>query len=192
VGKLRFRYGTVGSGKTLQLLAVAHSYARQDKKVLIIKPAMDTRFGAGVVKSRAGLDRKADILVEDNTVLDVDDFIFADCVLVDEAQFCSPSIIDQLRKIATWRDCEIMCFGLRTDFMCRVFPGSQRLFEVSDSLEELKTCCYFCKQKAIFNLRLENGEPTIEGPTVVLGLDDRYVPVCASCYAQKTLPLRKG
>jgi thymidine kinase len=185
MAKLYFRYGTVGSAKTLNLLAVAHSYDQQNKRVLVMKPSLDTRFGEGLVKSRAGLMREADILLEPNTILEKGQFEAISCVLVDEAQFMSRSVVDQLRAIATDLDIPVICYGLRSDFRTHLFEGAERLFELADEIAEIKTTCFFCNSRALFNLKLLNGRPTIEGPSIELGAEERYLPACAGCYAEK-------
>jgi len=182
MAKLYFRYGTVGSAKTMNLLAVAHNYQQQKKKVLVLKPKLDVRFGAKDVKSRAGLVMTADRLIEPDTIFHPQEFNGTDCIVVDEAQFLSRQVIDQLRMIATKEGIPIICYGLRTDFRARLFEGSRRLMEVADSIEEIKTTCAYCNRKAIFNLKLLNGEPTMEGPTIELGAEEKYLPTCSACY----------
>ena len=182
MAKLYFRYGTVGSAKTLNLLAVTHNYQQQNKKVFLLKPRLDDRFGANEVTSRAGLTKTADILISADTVFDVREFTGVDCILVDEAQFLTKSIIDQFRAIASIQNIPVICYGLRTDFRGNLFEGSKRLFEVADSIEEVKTTCTYCNRKAIFNLKLVDGKPTLTGPTIELGAEERYSPTCSTCY----------
>jgi thymidine kinase len=185
MAKLYFRYGTVGSAKTLNLLAVAHSYGQQNKRVFVIKPALDNRFGEWVVKSRAGLEREADLLVQPDTRLNPSQYKGVHCILVDEAQFLSAQLIDQLRRFASELDIPVICYGLRSDFRTKLFEGAQRLLELADEISEIKTTCYFCNRRALFNLKLLNGQPTLEGPSVELGLEEKYLPACATCYADK-------
>lgn len=185
MAKLYFRFGTVGSAKTLNLLAVAHNYRQQGKKILLIKPELDTRFGKESIKSRAGLEMSADVLVTpDSQLLDMD-FTGISCILLDEAQFVSASLIDQLREITLVKDIPVICYGLRTDFRSKLFEGSLRLMELADSIEEVKATCYFCNKKSILNLKHLNGCATLEGPTVQLGAEETYFPVCYRCYAQQ-------
>jgi thymidine kinase len=185
MAKIYFRHGVVSSAKTLNLLAVAHSYEVQGKTVLVIKPAMDTRFGEDIVRSRTGLDRKADILVSEDTRFDADAFDGTDCVLVDEAQFLAPSVIEQLRHVASMKGVPVICYGLRTDFRSRLFPGSQRLMELADVIEEVKTTCSFCNRRAILNLKSVDGKPTLSGPSVALGCEELYVPACYAHFIEK-------
>jgi thymidine kinase len=185
MAKLYFRYGTVGSAKTLNLLAVAHNYAQQRKSAFIVKPDLDDRFGHDLVRSRAGMERRADLLVGPETKLAPDAFKGVDCILVDEAQFLSPMLIEQLRAVARDQSIPVICYGLRTDFRTKLFDGSRRLLEIADSIEEIKTTCNYCNRKAIFNLKLADGVPTLAGPTVDLGAEEKYLPTCAICYDAK-------
>lgn len=182
MAKLYYRYGTVGSAKTLNLLAVAHNYRNQGKKVLLLKPQLDTRFGKDSIKSRAGLEMAADVLVRpDSNLLDLD-FEGISCILVDEAQFLTTNIIDQLREITMKKNIPVICYGLRTDFRSNLFQGSMRLMELADSIEEVKATCHYCNRKSIMNLRRINGVAVIEGPSILLGADETYAPACYPCY----------
>jgi thymidine kinase len=105
---------------------------------------------------------------------------------VDEAQFLSPALVDQLRDITWDLDVPVICYGLRTDFRTRAFAGSARLLEVADAIEEVKTVCFFCNRKAVFNLRISPGGAVIDGPQIELGADDRYRPACGPCYRERT------
>ena len=182
MAKLYFRYGAMDSAKTMNLLAVAHNYRQQGKTVLLMKPGTDDRFGERVITSRSGLEKEVDLLLEANTVLPRERFEGLDGALVDEAQFLSPFVIDQLRRITVELDVPVICYGLRTDFRTRLFPGSRRLMEVADSIEEVKVTCKFCRRKAVFNLRLVDGKGTIEGAQVQIGGNESYAPVCFRCY----------
>lgn len=181
--KLYFRHGAVSSAKSLNLLAVAHSYKAQGKKVILMKPAMDDRFGKDVIKSRAGLEQEADVLIHGGTDLLSMSPGDCHCVLVDESQFLSPFHIDQLRAITEQWRVPVICYGLRTDFRTHLFPGSKRLMELADSVEEVKTTCFFCNKKAIFNLKHVDGVADVEGPAVQLGAEEKYFPACYLCYS---------
>lgn len=183
MAKLYFRYGTMDSAKTLNLLAVAHNYRKQGKRVLLLKPAFDDRFGRGQIVSRSGLNAEADLLVEPDTVLDAAQFEGLDCVLADEAQFLAPSIIEQLRVLTLTHGVPVICYGLRTDFQTKSFPGAQRLMELADTIEEVKVTCQFCDRKAVFNLRMAGGKAVVEGEQVMLG-DESYAPVCGRHYVE--------
>ncbi|HEX5063508.1 MAG TPA: thymidine kinase [Kofleriaceae bacterium] len=186
MAKLYFRYGTMDSAKSMNLLAVAHNYRKQGKKVLLVKPRLDTRFGATKISSRCGLEADADLMVEEDTVLDPRDFADLDCVLVDEAQFLAPSIIEDLRRITVDPGVPVICYGLRTDFQTKLFPGAQRLMELADRIEEVKVTCQYCAKKAICNLRFVNGTPTVVGPQIQLGADEHYAPMCWAHYDEAT------
>ncbi|HTM19384.1 MAG TPA: thymidine kinase [Kofleriaceae bacterium] len=182
MAKLYFRYGTMDSAKSMNLLAVAHNYRKQGKRVLLLKPRIDDRFGVDVIRSRSGLQAQVDMLIEEDAVLDPADFAGQDCILVDEAQFLAPAVVEDLRRITIDPGVPVICYGLRTDFRTRLFPGAQRLMELADRIEEVKVTCQYCGRKATCNLRLVDGRPTAEGPQVLLGADEQYVPVCWSHY----------
>ncbi len=189
MAKLYFRYGTMDSAKTMNLLAVAHNYRKQGKTVLLLKPKLDDRFGARTIASRSGLEADADLLV-DGPELPAGVFDGLDCVLVDEAQFLDPRIIDQLRRATIDPGVPIICYGLRTDFKTHLFPASKRLLELADRIEEVKVTCQYCAKKATFNLRLSGGVAVTEGPQVQLGADQEYVPVCWMHYDERTSVVR--
>lgn len=178
MAKLYFRYGTMDSAKSLNLLAVAHNYKKQGKRVFLMKPRLDTRFGSTKIASRAGMEAEADMLVDPSTVLEPAAFKPYDCILVDEAQFLAPEVVVDLRRITIDPGVPVICYGLRTDFKTRLFPGSQRLLELADRIEEIKVTCQYCRSKATCNLRLVDGQAATEGPQVLLGADEQYVPVC--------------
>lgn len=199
MAKLYFRYGVVGSAKTLNLLAVAHNYRQQGKEVLLIKPALDTRFGADVIKTRAGLEMPADIIApNDAQTIAIPALDNISCILVDEVQFLSVPVIEQLHKIShsavapnAPNGIPVICYGLRSDFRRQLFPAAVRLFELADTFEEIKTTCVDCNKKAVFNLKLVNGKPTLCGPSVELGCEEKYLPVCAQCYDMRFVRLEE-
>lgn len=194
MAKLYFRYGTVGSAKTLNLLAVAHNYKQQQKKVLLVKPEIDTRFGAHVIRTRAGLEAEADLIVPQHEPFDFPDLAGVVCVLVDEVQFMPSAVIDRFYNLAhactyppyNRPGIPVICYGLRTDFRRQLFPAAQRLMELADTIEEIKNVCTFCLHKATFNLKMRDGQPIIDGPAIELGCEELYLPVCGSCYEEKT------
>jgi thymidine kinase len=189
VAKLYFRYGTMDSAKTMNLLAVAHNYRKQGKRILLVKPRLDHRFGQARIASRSGLEAEADLLLDDEARLVPGDFAGVDCVLVDEAQFLAPEVIDDLRRITIAPGVPVICYGLRTDFRTRLFPGAQRLMELADAIEEVKVTCQYCAKKAICNLRFVNGAPTVVGAQIQLGADETYAPVCWAHYDEATKQL---
>lgn len=185
LAKLYFRYGAVGSAKTLLLLAISHNYRQQGKQVLLIKPEVDTRFGKKSIKSRAGLEMPADIIVGPDTKIDIKGLEDISCILVDEAQFLSTYIVEQLRTISNESGIPVICYGLRTDFKSYLFEGSKRLCELADSIEEVKATCHYCDRKGIMNLKRVNGKAVSEGPTIEVGAEEKYLPTCYSCYSKQ-------
>jgi len=185
MAKLYFRYGAMSSAKTVNLLATAHSYEVQKKKVVVMTPKIDNRWGEGKVKSRAGLHRVADVLLTADTTFPAEMLAGVSCVLVDECQFLDPCVIDRLRYITINSAIPVICYGLRTDFRARLFPAVRRLMEIADNIEEVKTTCTFCNRKATMNLKSVNGAATMVGPTVCLGADELYAPTCYAHFCEK-------
>ena len=182
MAKLYFRYGAMGSAKTMNLLAVAHNYEQQGKRVILIKPSIDDRFGADMIRSRTGLERKADICVAADTQIPLDTRAGVSCILVDECQFLSEYVVHQLRNITVDLDIPVICYGLRTNFKTRLFEGAKRLMEVADAIEEVKTTCAFCNRKAVFNIKLRHGNACTTGTEIELGAEDLYQPTCCRCF----------
>lgn len=182
MAKLYFRYGAMGSAKTMNLLAVAHNYEQQGKHVILIKPSIDDRFGADMIRSRTGLERKADICVAADTQIPLDTLAGVSCILVDECQFLSEYVVHQLRNITVDLDIPVICYGLRTNFKTRLFEGAKRLMEVADAIEEVKTTCAFCNRKAVFNIKLRHGNACTTGTEIELGAEDLYQPTCCRCF----------
>ena len=157
MAKLYFKYGAMGSSKSAQALITKFNYEELGMTVWLIKPSVDTRDGADIIKSRIGLAKKADIILpEDNIIEKFDQHPGMDVIIADECQFFTPEQIDQLRTLVDERDMPVICFGLRTDFLTHLFPGGRRLFEVADSLTEIKTVCA-CGHKATVNARIAGG-----------------------------------
>ena len=188
MAKLYFRYGAMNSGKSTAILQVAFNYEERGMRVLLVKPAIDTK-GADTVVSRLGSKRKVDILASSNrnlfeiiTTLTGRDPLIK-CVLVDEAQFLQRQHINELFHVATQLGIPVICYGLRTDFKTQVFPGAARLLEIAHSLEELKTICR-CGKKAILNGRKVNGTFVSEGSQVVIDGSEEvaYESLCGNCY----------
>ncbi|CAN5446540.1 thymidine kinase [soil metagenome] len=188
MAKLYFRYGAMNSGKSTAVLQVAHNYEERGMHVLLIKPAVDTK-GNNQIISRLGAERKVDILATPDIDLEKvikqwhKDVEPVSCVIADEAQFFTGSQIDQLLKIAVLHNIPVICYGIRTDFQTKLFPGSLRLMELSHSLEELKTICR-CGKKAIFNGRKLDGVFIFKGDQVAIDGEQsiEYESLCAECY----------
>ena len=185
MAKLYFKYGAMGSSKTAQALITKFNYEERGMKVWLIKPAIDTRDGVGVIRSRIGLAADAQVMSSDADIRREFE-AHKDChvIIADECQFFTEAQIDQLRAIVDELDLPVLCFGLRTDFMTRLFPGSRRLFEVADSITEIKTICT-CGKKAIVNARIdERGRVVTTGGQILLGGNDSYVAMCHACWKQ--------
>ena len=191
MAKLYFKYGAMGSSKTANALITKFNYEERGMKVWLIKPSIDVRDGADVVKSRIGLSSKAEIITPDKDIVaEFNTHPDYDVIITDECQFFTPAQIDQLRKIVDEKNIPVLCYGLRTDFLTHLFPGSSRLFEVADSITEIKTICE-CGKKAIVNARIdENGKVVTEGGQILLGGNDSYVAMCHNCW-QSTIAKQK-
>jgi thymidine kinase len=185
MAKLYFKYGAMGSSKTANALITKFNYEERGMKVWLIKPSVDDRDGANAVKSRIGLYAEAYVVTPDKDLMrEYKNHNDIDVIIADECQFLTPNQIDDLRKIVDLYDIPVLCFGLRTDFLTKLFPGSHRLFEVADSISEIKTICA-CGKKAIINARIdENGNVVTEGDQILIGGNDSYVAMCHSCWQQ--------
>ena len=184
MAKLYFKYGAMGSSKTAQALITKYNYEENGLKVWLIKPSADVRDGANVLRSRIGLEARVQVIAPGQDVFKLFTDTRSDCdvIIVDECQFMEPAQIDQLRAIVDNYDIPVMCFGLRTDFLTKLFPGSLRLLEVADTIQEIKTICD-CGNKATVNARIDgDGHIVTEGAQVVLGGNDSYIAMCHKCY----------
>ena len=174
----------MGSSKTAQALITKYNYEENDMRVWIIKPSADTRDGQAVLRSRIGLEAKVDVITPAIDVCRLFEETkkgSCDVIIVDECQFLVPEQIDQLRSIVNDHGVPVLCFGLRTDFQTKLFPGSRRLMEVADAIQEIKTICD-CGAKATVNARINDGVIVTEGAQVVLGGNDCYIAMCHRCY----------
>ncbi len=186
MAKLYFKYGAMGSSKSAQALITQFNYEELGMGVWLIKPSVDTRDGADIIKSRIGLQRHAQIITPDQNVIEeyhkAGDF---DVIIADEAQFMTPEQIDQLREIVDSESVPVLCFGLRTDFLTHFFPGARRLMELADSITEIKTVCA-CGRKATVNARIDgSGKIVTAGSQILLGGNDSYVAMCHRCWKKK-------
>ncbi len=186
MSKLYFKYGAMGSSKSAQALITKFNYEELGMSVWLIKPSTDTRDGADIIRSRIGLECRAQIITPAEDIREAYRAIGRrDVIIADEAQFFSPAQIDQLREIVDDEDIPVLCFGLRTDFLTHFFPGSQRLMELADSLTEIKTICA-CGSKATVNARIDaQGHIVTEGSQILLGGNDSYVAMCHRCWKKK-------
>ena len=192
MAKLYFKYGAMGSSKTANALITKFNYEERGMKVWLIKPALDTRDGADIVRSRIGLEAEAYAVTPDIDVFEkfneVGDY---HVVIADECQFFTSAQIDGLRRIVDELNIPVLCFGLRTDFLTHTFEGSHRLFEIADSISEVKTVCS-CGGKAIVNARIDqNGRVVTEGGQIMLGGNDSYVAMCHACW-KKAIKSQQG
>ena len=184
MAKLYFKYGAMGSSKTAQALITKYNYEENDMKVWLIKPSADTRDGAAIIRSRIGLEARCEIATPETDIYErFRTTRMGDCdvIIADECQFLTISQIDQLRAIVNDFSVPVLCFGLRTDFQTKLFPGSLRLMELADCIEEIKTMCD-CGAKATVNARISDGYIVTEGAQVVLGGNDCYIAMCHRCY----------
>ena len=184
MAQLFFHYGAMNSGKSIEILKVAHNYEEQDKQVVLMTSGIDTRSGVGEISSRIGLRRDAFPIFDDTD-------IYAGikqaetnpaCVLIDEAQFLKKHHVLELTKVVDELGIPVMTFGLKNDFRNELFEGSKYLLLYADKIVEMKTICWFCKHKALMNLRVHNGKPVYEGEQVQIGGNESYYPVCRRHY----------
>lgn len=188
MAKLYFGYGAMNCGKSTILMQVAHNYDENGKKVVLVKSATDTKAD-NKVSSRIGLEREVDYLIKkEDHILDIIDTVNVDCILVDEAQFLTPEQITELFVITKIKEVRVICYGLKTDYKSELFPGSKRLIELADEIEELKTICS-CGKTARFNARYdkETNEFVKDGEQVLIDGNDKYgyKPLCGKCYIEK-------
>lgn len=184
MAKLYARLGAMGSSKSAQLLMVKHNYESQGKGVFVFTSELDNRSGIGRVTSRVGISSEAYAVKESDDLFQIIDNSGKDrlsCILVDEVQFFSEKHIEQLSKIVDELEVPVICYGLKTDFMSRLFEGSKRLLELADSIEEIKTTCHFCNSKATQNLKTTGGKAIYEGEQIQIG-DEEYFSVCRYHY----------
>ncbi len=191
MAKLYFKYGAMGSSKTAQALITKFNYEERGMRVWLIKPATDTRDGELILRSRIGLAAECTPIDKDASVYEMFLKRHRDCdvIISDECQFFTPQQVDDMRSIVNEFDIPVLCFGLRTDFLTHLFPGSCRLFEVADSIAEIKTICK-CGSKATVNARIaEDGSVVTSGSQVMLGGNDAYIAMCHRCYTNE---IRRG
>ncbi len=192
MAKLYFKYGSMGSSKTAQALITKYNYEEKGMRVWLIKPAADTRDGEIILRSRVGLEAPAEVVAPETDVLErYQKHEKIDVIIVDECQFMTPAQIDQLRLIVDTHNIPVLCFGLRTDFLSTLFDGSRRLFEVADTIAEIKAICD-CGAKATTNARIDaEGYIVTEGDQLLLGGNDRYLAMCHKCWIRNIQEHRK-
>lgn len=194
MAKLYFKYGAMGSSKTAQALITKYNYEENGLKVWLIKPSADTRDGMDILRSRIGLEARVQVVLPSADIYEI--FVAqkngaCDVIITDECQFFTPEQVDQLRAIVNDYDIPVMCFGLRTDFLTHLFPGSRRLMEVADTIQEIKTICD-CGNKATVNARIDaEGHIITQGEQVFLGGNDSYIAMCHRCWLRGIKENRK-
>ena len=182
MAKLYYRYGSMGSSKSMNLLMTAYNYEDQGKEVLVFTSGVDDRAGENIVKSRVGPSREALPVHKDTNIYEIvkkylDDEVNLYCILMDEVQFYSERHVLEMTRVVDDLKIPIIAYGLKTDFRGKLFEGSKALLEHADKIEEIKTICVFCNKKATHNLRTNNGEPVYKGDVIQIG-DEEYYPVC--------------
>lgn len=187
-GKLYFRYGTMGSAKTALLLTQAYNFEERKMTYVCLKPIIDTRERDSVIRSRIGIERKCEWIYADTDLYALVHDLFEktmtviDWILIDEAQFLTADQVDQLARVVDDFGSNVICYGLRTDFRTRLFEGSRRLFEIADTIDEIKSTCS-CGRKTIVNARIDaSGDLVTEGRQIEIGGDERYIAVCRKCW----------
>lgn len=189
IAKLYFRYGVMGSSKSAQALITKFNYEQGGNLVLMLKPSIDNRDGDNVIKSRIGLESKVNVV---SKTLDIFDYVLncfkpkPNVIICDESQFFEEYHIDQLKDITRLLDIPVICYGLLTDFRTKLFPGSKRLIELADSLQEIKMVCD-CGKRASINARFVNNEVTLDGDQVFIGGNESYKAMCYSCWKKAIL-----
>lgn len=195
MAKLTFYYGTMSSGKTIDLIQTAYKYNSKGMKAVLLKPKTDTK-GNDKVVSRVGLEKQVDIMLADNESL----FDYSnklndiDCLLVDEVQFLTEKQIFELFTLTKDYDIPVICYGLKTDFKGKLFKGSSAIIALADDMYKMRALCSTpkCGNNAAFNARKINGEYVYDGPQVLIGEDESYDHLCSECYFEKVLkPNRK-
>ena len=186
MAKLYFKYGAMGSSKTAQALITKFNYEERGMQVWIAKPSIDNRDGENVIQSRIGLKTEAYVISADENIYRTFQMLKQkyDVIIIDEAQFLTEEQVNQLGNIVMQLKVPVMCFGLKTDFQTKMFPGSKRLFEIAESISEIKTICK-CGKKATVNARIDSfGNIITEGKQVELGGNDKYIAMCYRCYCE--------
>lgn len=190
MAQLFFKYGAMNSGKSIEILKVAHNYEEQEKPVVLMTSGLDTRAGVGQVASRIGLEEKAlPIFSETNVYEVIEQLEFKPyCILIDESQFLKKHHVLEFTRIVDELKIPVMAFGLKNDFRNELFEGSRYMLTYADKIEEMKTICWFCERKATMNLRVDGqGKPIYTGEQIQIGGNEAYYPVCRKCHSNPPL-----
>jgi len=185
MAQLYFRYSTMNAGKSLEIIKVAHNYEERNKRVLVLVPGLDDRYGIGVITSRIGIQREAIIVNDDTNILEL--FMKEDakekiaCVLIDECQFLKKHHVEELAEIVDSCDVPVLAYGLKNDFRNELFEGSYYMVIYADKIEEIKTICW-CGRKATMVARVIDGKFVKQGKQIVIGGNDMYISLCRKHY----------
>ena len=185
MAQLYYRYSTMNAGKSIEIIKVAHNYEERNKRVLVLIPEVDDRYGVGVITSRIGIQREATVIKEDTNILEL--FMREDakekisCVLIDECQFLKKHHVEELVEIVDSCEVPVLAYGLKNDFRNELFEGSYYMLTNADKIEEIKTICW-CGRKAIMVARIIDGKFVKQGKQIVIGGNDMYVSLCRKHY----------
>ncbi|WP_054639070.1 thymidine kinase [Lactococcus fujiensis] len=184
MAQLYFKFGTMNSGKSIEILKVAHNYKEQGKPILLMTSSLDTRSGVGTVASRIGIAEQAIAINDQMNVFDYVDQLPEKpfCVLIDEAQFLTKKNVYDFARVVDVLNVPVMAFGLKNDFRNELFEGSKYLLLLADKIEEIKTICWYCSKKATMVIRTIDGKPVYEGEQLQIGGNETYIPVCRKHY----------
>lgn len=185
MAQLYYRYSTMNAGKSIELIKVAYNYEERGKRVLVLVPSVDDRYGKGVVASRVGLSREATMVNEETNLLKLfmeeNSKEKIDCVLVDECQFLKKHHVQELVEIVDSYETPVLAYGLKNDFRNELFEGSYYMLVYADKIEEIKTICW-CGRKATMVARVVDGKFVKTGEQIVIGGNDMYVSLCRKHY----------
>ncbi|MDY3024281.1 thymidine kinase [Streptococcus pluranimalium] len=184
MAQLYYRYGTMNSGKSIEILKVAYNYEEQGKPIILMTSSLDNRDGFGYVSSRIGIKRQAEVITPETDILGFiqKQTIKPYCVLIDECQFLTKANVYDLARVVDELDIPVMAFGLKNDFRNELFEGSKYFLLLADKIDEIKTICQYCSKKATMVLRIENGKPVYDGDQIQIGGNDTYTSVCRKHY----------
>ena len=197
MAKLYFRYGVMGSGKTIDLLKTSYNYKERGQKTLILTSIVDDRYGNGIVKSRIGLEEPAISISNNDSILEIFklscieirdnmSFINIGCILIDEVQFFNEKQIIELGDIVDLYNITVIAYGLKNDFKQDLFPGSKTLLSICDIIENISSICW-CGKKATVNARINNGKIIYTGEQVLIGENDKYISLCRKHFKEEKL-----
>ena len=186
MSKLYFRYSTMGAGKSLDLLKTAYNYEEREKEIVLLTSSLDDRYGKNKITSRLGISRDANTFNKKTNIFDFicEESFGVECVLIDEGQFLTKEQVWQLTDIVDELDCDVIVYGLRSDFKGEPFEGSIYLMTLADEIEELKMVCKY-GEKTSMNMRLNNNIPVFDGEKVMIGGNDSYLPVCRKYFKKQ-------